>query len=181
MSSKEDAVTQVQSELRRLTTEIDSLDERAARQFKLNRTDVRCLDVVTVQAPVTPSTLARELRMTSGGLSIMLERLERAGYIRRRPNAADRRSVLVEATPRALRLDAQMFRSLGERMRELIGRYDAEQLETLADFLRQTRLVIAEHGLVAAADEGCAAGDPHTSRRPGPSVRNEDRRGRAAR
>src|SRR5262249_52913725 len=42
----------VQAELRRLTTEIDGLDERASRHFGVNRTDLRCLDVLTSTRPM---------------------------------------------------------------------------------------------------------------------------------
>ena len=134
---------EVQSELRLLSTEIDGLDERAARHLGVNRTDLRCLDVLTGSGPQRPSDLARALRLTTGGLSIALERLENAGYIRRRQHESDRRSVVVEATDKAHRLDDEVFGPIEERMRRLLGRYDADELNAVLRFLRDTRGTIA--------------------------------------
>jgi DNA-binding MarR family transcriptional regulator len=65
---------------------------------------------------VTPSGLARSVALTSGGLSIALEGLERIGYIRLYQHPADRRSVLVEATEAIAPFEAEVFGALIERM-----------------------------------------------------------------
>jgi DNA-binding MarR family transcriptional regulator len=51
---------------------------------------------------LAPSQLIDQLVVTSGGLSLMLDRLERKGMVQRRPNPDDRRSVLVGLTTRGL-------------------------------------------------------------------------------
>jgi len=136
----------VQAELRRLTTEIDGLDERAARHFGVNRTDLRSLDVLTSTGPMRPSELAAAVRLTSGGLSIALERLERAGYIRRRQHENDRRSVVVEATEKAHAVGEDVFGAIEERMRRLLGRYQPAELEVVRRFLQETRSAVAPPG-----------------------------------
>lgn len=132
----------VQEELRRLTTEIDNLDESAARHFGVNRTDLRCVDVLTSRGPMRPSELAAAVRLTSGGLSIALERLEHAGYIRRKPHHDDRRSVVVEATEKAHRVDDEIFGAIEERMRRLLSGYRREDLVVVRRFLADTRAAI---------------------------------------
>lgn len=52
---------------------------------------------------LSPSQMSEHLMVTSGGLSLMLDRLERAGLVRRRPHPEDRRSVLVSLTDDGLR------------------------------------------------------------------------------
>ena len=44
---------------------------------------------------LTPSQLNRELLVTSGGMTFVLDRLELQGWVRRAPNPSDRRSLLV--------------------------------------------------------------------------------------
>ncbi len=127
---------EVETELRRLTTEIDRLDERAAERFGINRTDMRCLDVLTSRGPLRPSDLAAAVRLTSGGLSIALERLERAGYVSRRPHVSDRRSVLVEATEKAHQVDEEIFGDIEAGTRGLLRSYDQKRLAVIRDFLR---------------------------------------------
>ena len=75
MSNRNELIGQVRSAMRRLTTEIDGLDECAAAHFGVNRTDLRVIDTLRSRGPLTASELARAVGLTSGGLSIALERL----------------------------------------------------------------------------------------------------------
>jgi len=79
MSNRNELIGQVRSAMRRLTTEIDGLDECAAAHFGVNRTDLRVIDTLRSRGPLTASELASAVGLTSGGLSIALERLERLG------------------------------------------------------------------------------------------------------
>ena len=132
-----------QAELRQLSTAIDGLDARAALRFGINRTDLRCLDVLTNSGPLKPGELAVLVGLTSGGLSIALERLEKAGYIRRRQHEHDRRSVVVEATDKAHSVDEEIFGKIEQRMRRLFGSYEPGELEVILRFLRETRETIS--------------------------------------
>src|SRR5215475_15995773 len=86
------------AKMRALSTEIDRLDQAAADRFGLNRTDMRALDILG-NGPLAPSALAQRLGITTGGLTSVLDRLERAGYVRRRNDPHDRRRQIVETTP----------------------------------------------------------------------------------
>src|SRR5215813_823927 len=121
--------------MRRLSTEIDALDQRAADYFGINRTDLQLIDVLRSRGPLTASQLARAVGLTSGGLSIALDRLERLGYIRRSQHPEDRRSVLIEATEVLAPLEAEVFGPLAQHVRKLLGTYSREQLETIKHYL----------------------------------------------
>jgi DNA-binding MarR family transcriptional regulator len=152
LSSALSLAIEVETELRRLTTEIDGLDEHAAQRFGINRTDMRCLDVLTSRGSMRPSELAAAVRLTSGGLSIALERLERAGYVSRRPHGSDRRSVLVEATEKAHQVDEEIFGGIEVGTRGLLRSYDEKRLIVIRDFLRGMSAVMA------ARDHATASG-----------------------
>src|SRR5215475_2570814 len=85
---------QVTGGLRALSTEIDRLDQAAVDRYGLNRTDMRALDIVGRAGPLAPTDLARLLGFTTGGATTVLDRLERAGYVRRPapPGRGDHRS-----------------------------------------------------------------------------------------
>ena len=121
--------------MRRLSTEIDGLDQRAANHLGINRTDLHLIDVLRTLGPLTATQLARAVGLTSGGLSIALDRLERLGYIRRSQHPEDRRSVLVEATEVLAPLEAELFGPLVQQMRKLLGTYTREQLQTIKHYL----------------------------------------------
>jgi DNA-binding MarR family transcriptional regulator len=139
--------------MRRLTTEIDGLDERAAAHFGVNRTDLRVIDTLRSRGPLTASALARSVSLTSGGLSIALERLERIGYIRRSPHPDDRRSVLVEATESVAPLEQKVFGRLGKRMNQLLRGYSNEQLATIQHYLEGVAAATAQSVEELTSDE----------------------------
>ena len=119
--SSQDKAPAVGAAMRRLTAEIDGLDQRAASRFGINRSDLRCLDVLRGVGPTTPTTLAGAVGMTTGGLSLALDRLESAGYVTRRPNANDRRSVIVEPTEHLAQVEREIFGPLVRGMGEIIA------------------------------------------------------------
>jgi DNA-binding MarR family transcriptional regulator len=135
LSNRTELIAEVFAAMRRLSTEIDALDQRAADYFGTNRTDLHLIDVLRSRGPLTASQLASAVGLTSGGLSIALDRLERIGYVRRSQHPDDRRSVLVEATDVLVPLEAEMFGSLAERTRKLLGTYNREQLTTIKHYL----------------------------------------------
>ena len=123
--------------MRRLSTEIDGLDQRAANRFGINRTDLHLIDVLRTSGPLTATHLARAVGLTSGGLSIALDRLERLDYVRRSQHPDDRRSVLIEATEVLAPLEAEVFGPVTQRIRKLLGTYSRDELETIKHYLEQ--------------------------------------------
>src|SRR6516162_3759708 len=127
MSNRRQLVDEVRRAMRRLSIEIDGLDQRAADHFGISRTDLRVIDNLRSSGPLTPSQLARAVGLTSGGLSIALERLERIGYIRRSQHPQDRRRVVVEATDAVVPFETAVFAALGRSMNRLLAGYSDEQ------------------------------------------------------
>lgn len=84
---------------RRLHAAIDALDQRAAETLDITRADLRCLNLLE-DGPVSPTRIATTLRLTTGSVTALIDRLEGKGLVDRRRDPADRRGVLVSATPR---------------------------------------------------------------------------------
>lgn len=171
MSRRADLVGDALAAIRRLGTEVDGLDQRAASHFGIGRTDLHLIDRLRTEGPQTPSELARSVGLTSGGLSIALERLERIGYIRRSQHPDDRRSVLVEATDSIVPLENQVFGPLIREMRSLLATYDDRNLATIRDYLDRAATIISQSGPSASPAPDAVTGRPSTSRRSGPGTR----------
>jgi DNA-binding MarR family transcriptional regulator len=80
---------------------------RAALARSLGLTDVEMLVLVHLQEQeaLAPAQIARLLDLSSGGATALVQRLERAGHVTRRPHPTDRRSTLIELSePTAKRL-----------------------------------------------------------------------------
>jgi DNA-binding MarR family transcriptional regulator len=113
----------------------DRFEDAAAEYFGVTRTAMRCLEVLDRVGQLTAGDIARETGLTSGAVTAMLDRLEKAGYVRRLRDAADRRRVLVELTDRARQRAAEVYGPLAELMAEL-DRYSDEELTLITGFLR---------------------------------------------
>jgi DNA-binding MarR family transcriptional regulator len=135
----------VQAEFRDLSTEIDRLDAVAAEAYGLNRTDMRCLDVLGRTGAQTPTALANALGFTTGGITTVIDRLEQAGYVRRRADPADRRRIIVETTDLVAQRDAETFGRLVRATRALVAAYSDAELTTILEFLGRSRSTIAAH------------------------------------
>jgi len=133
-------------ELRLFGTEIDALDARAAEHFGLNRSDLRCLDVLSHSGAMSPTALAHAVGMSTGGLSISLGRLERAGYVRRTMDRNDRRRISVEPTRKAQRVEQQIFGSVLDEVAELLRAYSEAELAVICEFLQRVRAAVAAAG-----------------------------------
>jgi DNA-binding MarR family transcriptional regulator len=131
--------TPASSRLRALSTEIDRLDQAAADRYGLNRTDMRALDITGRSGPLAPTDLARLLGFTTGGVTTVLDRLERAGYVRRRPASGDRRRLVVEVTEATTARDAEVFGGLIRQTSDLLATYTDDQLQVIDDFLTRIR------------------------------------------
>src|SRR5215207_2888125 len=106
---------------------VDAVDEAAAVHLGVNRTDLRCLDVLVERERATPGQLAEALGLTSGSVTTMLDRLQRAGYVRRTPDASDRRRVHVAPTPALLQAAASLYGPIASAGATLLRRYTAEE------------------------------------------------------
>jgi DNA-binding MarR family transcriptional regulator len=126
-------------EIRRSQAATDRYDQAVADAVGLNRTDMRCLEVLTREGRVTAGRLAEETGLTAGAMTTALDRLERRGLVRRVRDEADRRRVLVEVQPAAFEGSQDLYAgqmALGERM---YRRYTLDQLQLLLEFTREGR------------------------------------------
>ena len=99
----------------------------------LNATDMECLRLLFLKDIATPSELARHTGLTSGATTAMLDRLEKAGLIERRPNPNDRRGTLVAPEKSSSEEVASWFESARNAQDELVSGYSESELEIIAD------------------------------------------------
>jgi DNA-binding MarR family transcriptional regulator len=154
---------QVVNGLRALSTEIDRLDQAAAERYGLNRTDMRALDILGRAGPLAPTALARLLGFTTGGVTTVVDRLEKAGYIRRRPDPGDRRRQLVETTEATAARDEEVFGGLIRGTMDLLADYTSDELQVIGAFLDRVRQLTAAHADALGGHAGPGPGKAATT------------------
>ena len=143
--SREELLGQLLDEIRATQRATELVDEAATKLMGLNRTDGRCVDILEQRGRMTAGDLAAEARLTSGAITAVIDRLERAGYARRVADPDDRRRVLVEPTEKAYTESARWMGRLGELGTPKVTSYTDEQLELLLDFTRFGRELQEDH------------------------------------
>jgi DNA-binding transcriptional regulator GbsR (MarR family) len=136
--SRESIIAAIIDEVRRNQRLTDMLDEGAAQLMGINRTDARAIDAIHQHGRVTAGELARELRLSTGAVTAVVDRLERAGYARRVADPDDRRRVLLEVTP-AVYHGAQELYGSWEDVIPLYADYTDHDLELILRFQRLGR------------------------------------------
>jgi len=114
----------------------DAFDEVACEKLDVNRTDLRCLNIVQNQGPMPAGRLAELSGLTTAAVTSVLDRLERAGYARRVRNDRDRRQVIVELTPLVEERAEQIWGPVAKDASRNLGRMSAEQLRLVTEFFR---------------------------------------------
>ena len=105
----------IRSMVLRLVAEVCLLEHGASQRLGLGGTDVRFLALLDIHGPLTPGRLSTLTGLTTGSVTGVIDRLERAGYVGRERDAADRRKVRVVPVPEAAqRLAMEWHDNLGQ-------------------------------------------------------------------
>jgi MarR family transcriptional regulator, organic hydroperoxide resistance regulator len=112
-------------------------NQRVADDVGINLRDLQVLHLLLLHGPSTPRDLARSACVTTGGMTVVLDRLEKDGYVKRQANPADRRSCIVHLIPESLRKLEGVYKSNGELLAAAIKRYSDRDLRLLIGFFDQ--------------------------------------------
>jgi MarR family transcriptional regulator, organic hydroperoxide resistance regulator len=121
-------------EIRKFIASSIFFNAQAAEKAGLGLTDLQMLHMLQLYGPATPGRLAAGTGLSSGGVTVALDRLEKGGYIRREPNPADRRSLLIDLIPGRLIKFAAIYESVEAETRRQLATLSARDLEAVIRF-----------------------------------------------
>ncbi|EST33254.1 MULTISPECIES: MarR family winged helix-turn-helix transcriptional regulator [Streptomyces] len=123
-------------QLRRMNGEINRLVHGFATDQGLHATDIQALAaILDAETPLTPGRLRDHLGLTSGAVTACLDRLERAGHIRRSRESADRRVVHLHYLAGARSAARSHFRPLAEATERARAGFSEPELAVVLRFL----------------------------------------------
>lgn len=113
------------------------LHHAIASRSGINVTDMQCINLLQLRGPMTPGQLADAMFLTTGGsITAVIDRLEKAGMVRRRRDQADRRRVLVEAAEEGPIAElGRRFEPVAELYDKVLEGFSDQQLAVLLDYL----------------------------------------------
>lgn len=119
--------------------------DAVASRIGLSATESKCLDIaIRANEPLTAGKLAETTGLTTGAITGLLDRLERAGFIRREKDENDRRQVLIRVMQERLKPIEIIFSEFRHAWETLLAQYDIKDLELVREYLRQSIDVCTE-------------------------------------
>ncbi|GAB4049445.1 MarR family winged helix-turn-helix transcriptional regulator [Catellatospora paridis] len=111
----------------------------------MHPTDWAALSTLNLAGRLTSGELAERTGLTTGATTRLIDRLERAGHVRRVADATDRRRVLVEPVPK-LDVDS-IVGPARQRLGEVFQGYRPDELAVLFDYFARAAdaLLTATH------------------------------------
>src|SRR6516164_2789640 len=79
----------------------DRMRAALAKRTGVGGADLDALEYLEAEGPLTQRDLGERLSLTSGAITMLVDRLERAGWVNRRAHPTDRRCLLLELSPKA--------------------------------------------------------------------------------
>jgi DNA-binding MarR family transcriptional regulator len=147
--------------LRRYGTDSGRLGHAFAELHRLQPADLRALVAIMSAeghgTPLTAGQLREHLGLSSGGASLVIDRLEQAGHIRRaRDHPADNRIVHLRYTDQGRATGLAFFGSLGERVHAILDQFTDDELHIIAAFI--TAMADSTHQQVQDTEGGSPQG-----------------------
>jgi MarR family transcriptional regulator, organic hydroperoxide resistance regulator len=110
-------------------------NQQAAAELGIHPTDLQILNLLDLRGPMTPRALADLTGLTTGGVTVVLDRLEKQKLIARRPNPADRRSLLVEIPKAGMARLSAFYRSSQHATEVVLDTFTDDELDTATRLL----------------------------------------------
>lgn len=138
------------------STETALFHQAAAATYGLGITDMKTLSALLREGPMTAGELTKRLGLTSGAVTSVIDRLARHDLVRRKPDAKDRRKVIVSANRKKVAAGENVYLSIGAAFGRLFETYTTEQLEFLVQFY-QTAIELNKQEIAKLAARGGGA------------------------
>ncbi|MGQ4382227.1 MarR family winged helix-turn-helix transcriptional regulator [Streptomyces sp. SAS_270] len=119
--------------------------QTVAQQLNLNVTDLTCFAYILEAGDtlLTAGDLAQRAHVTTGAVTGILNRLERAGFVARRSDPTDRRRVRVAAEPAAVARVRAVYEPFYALLNELFADYTPAETAVLNDFFGRAGTLMA--------------------------------------
>lgn len=129
-------------DLREFTFWVVRHQQAIAERLGLHITDFKCLGVLHRKGAMTPKSLAEEIAVSPAAMTTIIDRLEKAGYVRRKRGSDDRRSLTVHATEQSARKVTRLYKSLGDESARLNAEFTQQELKAIWRYLRRATVAL---------------------------------------
>mgnify|MGYP001439610449 CR=1 FL=1 len=130
--------------LRKMSSQGTLFGHAVAQALGIRPSDLESLDIIQLHGSVTAGQLATATGLTRGAITGLVDRLEAAGFLVRKPDAEDRRKVNIELHPAAFSRVFPLYASLHARMQENWEGFSDRQIKVILEFATRSHRILAE-------------------------------------
>jgi len=116
--------------------------QTVANYAGISSSDHECIDFLNLEGRVTAGRLAEVTGLTTGAITGVIDRLEKAGFVRRERDAQDRRKVFIAIVPENVARISKCYEPIQKAMLELWSRYSDAELQLLIRFADESYKVM---------------------------------------
>lgn len=132
--------------LRGVTRANAEITRELARRLGLGVNDMTAMDHLLQDGPLGPAELGHLLGIRSASATALVDRLEEAGHVERRPHPTDRRRLVVEPTRHAVEEVLGMIRPLVASLDAVAEELTPDERRVVARYLRRVSEVLGSYG-----------------------------------
>jgi DNA-binding MarR family transcriptional regulator len=157
---------ELEEAMRRTSAQGVLFGQTVANVAGISGSDLDCMDFLNLEGRMTAGRLAELTGLTTGAITGVIDRLEKAGFVRRERDEADRRKVFIMIVPENVAKIGRLYVPMQEAMHKVWSTYSDAELQLLLRFAKEgykasleaaealKRLVGAEAGKSSAPKKG---------------------------
>jgi DNA-binding MarR family transcriptional regulator len=128
----------------RLSTATVLFHSAIADRLGVSATDVKCYTILRQSGPIAAGELAERVALTTGAITGVIDRLEKAQLVRRVSDPRDRRRVVLELLNNPEREQAilALYQPMGQAMIELVSGYSEAERAIILDFITKATAIL---------------------------------------
>jgi DNA-binding MarR family transcriptional regulator len=135
MAPRSDLELEIQQRMIQMIAQVVLFNHAANASLGLGASDSQFLTLLRTRGPMTPGQLAVATGLTSGTVTGVIDRLEKASLVRRDRDGKDRRKVLVVPMADAVERLAPIYAGQGAMLQRVLRRRSSGELEVISSFL----------------------------------------------
>src|SRR3954466_212067 len=135
---------ELEEAMRRSSAQGVIFGQTVANVAGISGSDLECLDFLNLEGRVTAGRLAEVTGLTTGAITGVVDRLEKAGFVRRERDAADRRKVFIVTVPENVAKIGRFYMPMQAAMQKLCATYSDAELQVLLRFANEGYKAVLE-------------------------------------
>ena len=135
---------ELEEAMRRSSAQGVLFGQTVANVAGISGSDLECLDFLNLEGRVTAGRLAEVTGLTTGAITGVVDRLEKAGFVRRERDETDRRKVFIATVPDNVAQIGRFYVPMQQAMHKLWNTYSEAELQLLLRFASESYKSVLE-------------------------------------